>query len=44
MSGLFWYMEQRFPFSIGQGGFTLPSDIDCFWNVSIDWPSVLAIV
>src|SRR6266550_6406961 len=36
-------MEQSFPLSIGQGGFTLPSDIDCFWNASIDWPSVFAI-
>src|SRR5258706_1551007 len=36
-------MEHSFPLSIGQGGFSLPSDIDCFWNASIDWPSVFAI-
>jgi eukaryotic-like serine/threonine-protein kinase len=32
-------MEHSFPLSNGQGGFTLPSDIHCFWNVSIDWPT-----
>src|SRR5580700_714395 len=36
-------MEHNFPLSIGQGGFTLPSDIYCFWNASIDCPSVFAI-
>src|ERR1700684_3205907 len=36
-------MEHSFPLSIGQGGFTVPSDIDCLWNSSIDWPSVFAI-
>src|ERR1700683_3730181 len=36
-------MEHSFPLSIGHGGFTVPSDIDCLWNSSIDWPSVFAI-
>jgi hypothetical protein len=33
-------MEHSFPLSIGQSGFTLPSDIYFFWKVSIEWPSV----
>src|SRR6266481_3314757 len=37
-------MEQSFPFSIGHGGFTMPSDINCFSNAFIDCPSVFAIV
>ena len=37
-------MAHRFPLSIGQGGFTVSSDIDFFRNSSIDWPSVFAIV
>src|SRR6516225_947616 len=37
-------MEQSFPSSIGHGGFTLPSDINCFSKEPIDCPRVPAIV
>ena len=34
-------MEQSFPFSIGQGGFTLPSDINCLSNAFYRLPKRL---